>query len=454
MKQFFTTLLLLFFVLLCNAQLSRHYWIEDLGVNYTLASKIGQNGFILAATTQDTTGSFSSGRFTKSGIIIMKLRQNYSIESAKIFKYTSGDSAYNYDFEIYDVYAHGAYYFICGKMNSGTDSGIVCIVDTLLNAMTLYCDNTLSSIHSIYAQNTNYYACGTTYTHVGAVLERSIPTSLSSTSPCVTNYYTCNYPLYKIKAKNTGNIFNVVGYDDHNIFYCSFDISNGIMVNPQINSNGGYSFFQNHNRHVSITNYPNNNAGQIIATSDNNDIHIYMFNDINMMSNTYYFHNPHNGNIYLNDINCAPNKLAIVGYIYNEEEGNEAFFFKCETHPGQISNGMFAYFPTITNNVGNNTTCYLYKVQYTATDTLFHCGGYYYDRGNATTCIGAPEFIWHTTSVTCALSLPVNIELGNEINLIPESIQHSTADCVPHIMRKYNRSYNIEHKCYVEIPTE
>ncbi len=169
MKKFSFTLLLFLGVYACAyGQIYRHYWLNDFGRNYTLNKRMMANaptnhGFVLAATTQDSCGSVFNESVTRSGIVIMKLFRNYTIEQCRIFKTSNDESAFNYDFEVYDIYPNLDKYYICGKMSdlsTGAVIGFVGIVDTFLNQMTLHKFTDMEKLVSIYAESGIYFACG------------------------------------------------------------------------------------------------------------------------------------------------------------------------------------------------------------------------------------------------------------------------------------------------------
>ncbi len=409
MKKFFFTLLLFAGVSICAyGQIYRHYWLNDLGKNYTLNKRIMGNtpmnyGYVLAATTQDIGGSMCNGRVTKSGIVIMKLSNNYTIEQSRIFKTANDPSAYNYDFEVYDIYPDNENYYICGKVSdfsTGAIMGFVGIVDTNLGNLTLHKYPTVEKFVSIYVESGVYFVCGKSGN--GGILVRN--------SSGIYSVVNTDYPLYKIRAKNTGNEINVVGGDASTVIY--------LNALSSLSSCSKGTFQTTNNESISITNYPGQRQGLIISTSYQDSVFLYLFQDVTNCNLAYYFTEPSGYDIFVKDINCSNSKIAITG-LYDDLANQHAFFFRSNIMPtiGILSAPIYMRFSPAYSSVFSNK---LYKNFFDYNDSLFRCGGFCEYNNNATTFVGTPELLYGETD--CVQTPVVNLYSKNTVQVTIEDV--------------------------------
>jgi hypothetical protein len=430
----------------CAQPFIRHYWLDDFGKNYTLNRRVpGQHdpnhGYVLAASSQDAQPS-KDGYTDKRAIVIMKLHLDYSIEDSRVFKF---DETSLYNFEIHDIYPWGGYYYLCGDMSTpdGNSSAIVGIVDTNLNNMQIHAYNEIKSFASIYAEGGCYYVCGEDKFGNGIILENDY-------SHTINRGYSIKYkPLYKIKAKNGGGELKVVGTDGNEIVYFYIQTNSAL---PGFSQPNVYKFQAPSPENVSITNYPGNQAGMIISTAVGDSVYFFFFDNLSTYSHGYAFGEPYGYPVFVRDINCASNKLALVGE-YDDNGFGSACFFKCNlAQGGVISAPYYAQFPPqFAPNTPEPIVFKLYKVFHDITDTLFHAGGYCDYRNNSTTFVGTPEEIWTNNDGTCANPFLIEVNPTRSITIQLDSCDEFPIIVDEHFLKGRNKEYQEHTKCEQEI---
>ncbi len=430
----------------CAQPFIRHYWLDDFGKNYTLNRRVpGQHtqnhGYVLAASSQDVSAPNRDGYANKRAIVIMKLRLDYSIELSRVFKF---DETSPYNFEIHDIYPFGGDYYLCGDMTfpNGLSAAIVGIVDTGLNQMSIHYYQDITTFSSIYVENGNYYVCGKAGND-GIVMERDIMNSTSS------GYKIPNIPLFKIIGKNNGLEAYVVGTNGNEIAYMHLNTL------PTLYAVTVRSFQKNNTDNVSISNFPWNRAGMIISTAMGDSVYLYFFQDPNNLAHGYAFGEPSGYPVYVKDINCASNKLALVGE-YDDNGIGSACFFKCDlAQGGFISAPYYAQIPPqFAPNTQSPIVFKLYKVFHDITDSLFHAGGYCDYRNNSTTFVGTPEEIWTHLEGTCANPFSVIVNPTFDITINEQNYEEYNQDPEPLSLDGQDKEYEENKKCEQDITND
>jgi hypothetical protein len=430
----------------CAQPFIRHYWLDDFGKNYTLNRRVpGQHapnhGYVLAASSQDAQIPSRDGYTDKRAIVIMKLHLDYSIEDSRVFKF---DEISLYNFEIHDIYPWGGYYYLCGDMSfpNGTAAAIVGIVDTNLNNMRIHAYSDIKSFASIYVEQGCYYVCGETNSGEGVILENDYNRTMTSR-------YWIEKPLYKMIAKNGGNDLYAVGTDGSEIVYLTIQTNS---TPPGFSQPNVYKFHAPSPENVSITNYPGNRNGMIISTAMGDSVYLYFFQDPNNYSHGYAFGEPYGYPVFVKDVNCASNKLALVGE-YDDNGIGSACFFKCDLATGGlISSSCYAQFPPLfTPNTLNPISFKLYKVFHDITDSLFHAGGYCDYRNNSTTFVGTPEEIWTNLEGTCANPFYIEVNPTGTINITPDNCFPFECRIRTYELEGQYKEYQTHNKCEQEI---
>jgi len=447
-----------------NFPVARHFWLNDSSYNHTLALT-SDGGYILAAARQE------QGAKTRNTVAVFKLDNTYDIRhpqtlllpNAQIIGIpVSADEKGIVNFEVHYIIEsdnNGGYYVICGSLSRPGEQqkGMVIVTDLGLNIQFIREYEQVETFYSVYAIDQYYYVCGNMRDDAkrGIVMRDEI----SNINPIayVTNQ---SWTYHKIKAKAKGG-FSVSGTDKQNIGFTSFDISTLGTFSPTVNINNGqnqsYRFPRPCNSKAVLTNYPGNAPGIILSASNGNTIYTYLFNNIQNISTgqtpNAAFQIQHQNSIFLEDVNCSPNKIVWTGNYTNTQVPQTAFYASMIKPAGIIS----PPFPTTSVLFVNFSQRYsLHKVHFNKDfGQEFHCGGFYqHHNGDRTTFVVAPEQVpfedgncgkreyknANDISRSQLQHLPVNMMLLNGVNKTWKAAGYDywTTDCDDGILNQYN----------------
>ena len=427
MKKFLLFLLGMSFGLQCaNAQIppdpfARHFWLNNLGENFTLSTPTSDGRWIIAAPRNNLLapgGTVYAAR--KNTIAVFKVENaDYSIvnsspsacsdEVAVIGVKIPGTEKFdeNVDFVVHGVVQScnpDTNYIICGSISmfpNDTGVGMVAILNSQLELVSLRQYPEVRIFYDVYAQDGFYFVCGqmNIYNRTPIVLRDSIASLISA--PNITAFSAINYAywnFHKIAVRKDPKYpscafeFSVSGAEDINsmfapqIGWATFQISLGNLTF----ANAAYSWRITHNinSRVTITNYPYSSTlgtpqGILLAASSGTEIYTYAFNNNTQQIMNGGYRMPWQG--ILTDIECGEMEDATLGYkvAYVGNRGAAAapasyirtevpYPYPSTTLPSLAQHYYFAPF-----NAPSNAYYSLYKVHYYAGDKQFHAGGFY-----------------------------------------------------------------------------
>jgi hypothetical protein len=131
---------------------------------------------------------------------------------------------------------------------------------------------------------------------------------------------------------------------------------------------------QNKSRSV-LTKCPGNMLhGFILATSDNNQIRTFVFDDSVYVSGKIYT-DPYGRPLYLQDINYSEDDVAQIAWVGTSEcaFGASCFYLRSLFN---FNNLQAPFFPPFYNQYIDIWDFYLYKTHYNYVQDQFYCGGY------------------------------------------------------------------------------
>ena len=401
-----------------------HYWLQDHSVNYTLSYPITDANnpnykWLQAAAKHDAAGNANF----KNTIAVFKMFNDYEINHSSsgrepIVFGKDGNGTYDpkVNFEVHSI-AQSCYpdttYILCGSMRSEDESnptyGMVAVLNSNLDVMSLREYPDTKVFYSVYAQGENFYVCGETGNNSSIILQDNILTPGLNR----VGYIDPGWVFHKIRIKaapcqsdefNISGIYTddfgnvAIGYTTYQIVGNSFFYIDQVQV--AINPPTSPTPHIIPNSRVTISNYPGQKDGLILAVSDGKAIYNFAFDrspQPPILPTAYGFMIKDWYGI-LEDMDCGnyPNQqnpqLAWVGN--RENPDGKPYLFADYISAHLASSSFPPIFPThfadiiyFEPSIDDETAYYsLHKVHYSggprnpSGDSLFHAGGYYSGR--------------------------------------------------------------------------
>ncbi|MDR0205641.1 MAG: hypothetical protein LBI45_00010 [Bacteroidales bacterium] len=482
---FFTGMMLFLFIQQVPVQaqpqdpFALHYWLNPMGVNYTLSAPSTTNGEWIAAAPRNE-------RLSPVGVvpIVYASRKNtvavfrmsnagYTLlpnpDDVKVFGVNAG-GIFNQevDFEVHCVVQscnRDTNYILCGAISLSEDHnpvGMVAVLDTRLELVNLRYYEAVKTFYSVYAQDGFYFVCGQMQDSTAIVLRDSIPSRILQNN--ITAFYTRNQPnwaFHKIAVRKAPGYqlpcsfeFSVSGAretgDSPQIGWAVFQMNLGFFTF----SNAAYSFTPNHglNSRVTIANYPSNaplstTQGLLLSASDGNKIFTYVFNDNQQQVMNGAFRIPNWYGV-LTDMARGGNEVAWVGNRGTTPTSQRADYIRTNI-PYPYPSSPPTYVPPtaqyiIFTPVNQPPAAYyaLHKVHYNDGDGRFHAGGYYNGRdenGNCNRAVFAvtPEQVWEDNRCTERKEINFENEAVRQLEPIAVARVYIQANMLPKLTKTY-----------------